>query len=86
MDVRQLVVAREVLRAEHRATLDYSSEEGGCLSCHDPHGSYIARLLKQPLEAPSFQLCSQCHSVPGHRNNSVHGTMWAETPYGTGIT
>ena len=24
---------------EHQATLDYSTEEGGCMNCHSPHGS-----------------------------------------------
>lgn len=62
---------------EHPATLDFSTEEGGCLSCHDAHGSYLPRMLKQPLEPPHFQLCSQCHSVPGHNSNVMHGTRWA---------
>jgi DmsE family decaheme c-type cytochrome len=62
---------------EHQASIDYSTEEGGCQACHDPHGSNLPRLLKQPYEAPHYQLCSQCHSVPGHNNNSMHGTMWA---------
>jgi DmsE family decaheme c-type cytochrome len=62
---------------EHQATLDHSTEEGGCLSCHDPHGSNLPRMLKQPYEAPNFQLCSQCHSVPGHNSNAMHGTQWS---------
>jgi DmsE family decaheme c-type cytochrome len=62
---------------EHQATVDYSTEEGGCLSCHEPHGSNVPRMLKQPLEAPRFQLCTQCHSVPGHDSNPMHGTRWA---------
>ncbi|NNE09939.1 MAG: hypothetical protein HKN20_15370 [Gemmatimonadetes bacterium] len=65
---------------EHPATLDYSTEEGGCLTCHDPHGSFLPRMLTQPYEAPHFQLCSQCHAVPGHNMNSVHGTAWAGVP------
>jgi DmsE family decaheme c-type cytochrome len=62
---------------EHAATLDYSVEDGGCLNCHDPHGSPLPRLLKQPYTAPHFQLCSQCHTVPGHQFNSFHGNEWA---------
>ena len=62
---------------EHAATLDYSVEDGGCLNCHDPHGSVLPRLLKQPYEQPHFQLCSQCHTVPGHQFNSFHGSQWA---------
>jgi DmsE family decaheme c-type cytochrome len=65
---------------EHQATVDYSTEEGGCLSCHAPHGSYLPRMLKQPYEPPHYQLCSQCHSVPKHINNSFHGTTWAGVP------
>jgi DmsE family decaheme c-type cytochrome len=63
---------------EHQATVDYSTEEGGCLNCHDPHGSSQPRMLTQPYEPPHFQLCTQCHSVPpGHNLNTQHGTMWA---------
>ena len=62
---------------EHQATLDHSTEEGGCLSCHEPHGSFQPRMLKQPYEAPHYQLCSQCHSVPRHNSNVMHGTQWA---------
>jgi DmsE family decaheme c-type cytochrome len=62
---------------EHEATLDRSVEDGGCLNCHDPHGSPLPRLLKQPYAAPHFQLCSQCHTVPGHQFNSFHGDRFA---------
>jgi DmsE family decaheme c-type cytochrome len=63
---------------EHQATVDYSVEEGGCASCHDPHGSYLPRLLKQPYEPPHFQLCTQCHLIPpGHLYNANHGTAWS---------
>lgn len=65
---------------EHPATLDYSTEEGGCLSCHDPHGSALPKMLKQPYAPPHFQLCSQCHSVPRHNSNSQHGTTFAGVP------
>ncbi|MFT5233628.1 MAG: DmsE family decaheme c-type cytochrome, partial [Candidatus Krumholzibacteriia bacterium] len=62
---------------EHEATVDWSTEEGGCINCHDPHGSALPQLLIQPYEAPHFQLCSQCHIVPKHNYNSFHGTDWA---------
>jgi DmsE family decaheme c-type cytochrome len=62
---------------EHQATVDWSTESGGCVTCHDPHGSYLPRLLNQPYEAPHFQLCSQCHIVPKHNFNTQHGTDWA---------
>jgi DmsE family decaheme c-type cytochrome len=63
---------------EHQATLDYSAEEGGCVSCHEPHGSALPRMLRQPYEAPHFQLCTQCHAVPPrHNSNLQHGTAWA---------
>jgi DmsE family decaheme c-type cytochrome len=65
---------------EHPATLDFSAEEGGCLSCHEPHGSHLPRMLTQPYEAPHFQLCSQCHSVPRHNLNPMHGTAWSGKP------
>jgi DmsE family decaheme c-type cytochrome len=63
---------------EHQASVDYSTEEGACMTCHEPHGSYLPRMLKQPYEAPNFQLCAQCHSVPLHKMNPYHGTQWAE--------
>lgn len=62
---------------EHRATLDHSTEEGGCLACHEPHGSHLPRMVKQPYEPPHYPLCTQCHSVPRHFSNSMHGTQWA---------
>jgi DmsE family decaheme c-type cytochrome len=63
---------------EHQATVDYSTEEGGCVSCHEPHGSYLPRMVRQPYEAPHFQLCTQCHAVPPRHNaNLQHGTAWA---------
>ena len=65
---------------EHAAALDYSTEEGGCLSCHEPHGSNLPRMLKQPYEPPHYQLCSQCHSVPRHNLNAMHGTQWSGKP------
>jgi DmsE family decaheme c-type cytochrome len=65
---------------QHPATLGYSTDEGGCMACHEPHGANLPRMLKQPYEAPNFQLCTQCHSVPRHNANSMHGTRWAGKP------
>jgi DmsE family decaheme c-type cytochrome len=65
---------------EHQATVDYSTEEGACITCHNPHGSVHPRMLEQPYEAPHFQLCSQCHSVPGHNFNTRHGSTFAGIP------
>jgi DmsE family decaheme c-type cytochrome len=62
---------------EHPATVEYSTEEGGCFNCHEPHGSNEPRMLKQSYEAPHFALCSQCHVVPKHASNNFHGTQWA---------
>jgi DmsE family decaheme c-type cytochrome len=63
---------------EHEATLDFATEEGGCLNCHAPHGSHEPRMLTQPYQPPHFQLCTQCHMVPPlHNQNSQHGSMWA---------
>ncbi|MBE0566040.1 MAG: hypothetical protein IH621_08795 [Krumholzibacteria bacterium] len=62
---------------EHQAAVDYGTDEGGCIACHDPHGSYVPRLLKQPYEAPHYQTCTQCHVVPLHNYNSFHGSQWA---------
>ena len=65
---------------EHQATLDFSTEEGGCMSCHEPHGSALPRMVKQPYEPPHYPLCSQCHSVPRHNSNPMHGTSFAGVP------
>ena len=65
---------------EHQAAIGYSTEEGGCLSCHEAHGSSLPRMLKQPYEAPDFQLCSQCHVVPLHKYNTQHDDQWADVP------
>ena len=65
---------------EHQATLDHSAEEGGCLSCHEPHGSALPRMVKQPHASPHFPLCTQCHAVPRHVSNTMHGTSFAGVP------
>jgi len=62
---------------EHQAVVSYSTEEGGCLNCHEPHGSDQPRMLKQSYEAPHFTTCSQCHLVPTHQFNVQHGSQWA---------
>jgi len=65
---------------EHEPAVNYAVNDGGCLNCHKPHGSTFPMLLKQSYESPHFSLCSQCHSVPKHLNNSHHGTQWAGVP------
>jgi len=62
---------------EHEAAVNYSANNGGCLNCHNPHGSGFPMLLKQSYESPHYSLCSQCHTVPKHLNNMKHGTKWA---------
>jgi hypothetical protein len=37
-------------------------------------------MVKQPYEPPHFQLCTQCHSVPRHFSNSMHGTSFSGIP------
>lgn len=66
---------------EHEPAVNYSANEGGCLNCHNPHGSGFPMLLKQSYESPGLSLCSQCHTVPPkHLNNIKHGTSWAGLP------
>ena len=62
------------------ATVDYSTEEGGCLNCHAPHGSDQPRMLKQPYDVANQALCAGCHFVPRHEINNFHGTQWAGVP------
>ena len=47
------------------------------MTCHEPHGSALPKMVKQPYEPPHYQLCSQCHSVPRHNSNPMHGTTFA---------
>ena len=65
---------------EHPAAVGYSTEEGGCMSCHEPHGSAVPKMLQQPYEPPHYALCAQCHSVPRHEANAMHGTRWSGVP------
>ncbi len=69
---------------EHQASVEYSTEEGGCLNCHAAHGSNLPRMLTQPLDPPNYALCSQCHiTPPGHTYNSYHEGRWAGRACGT---
>jgi DmsE family decaheme c-type cytochrome len=65
---------------EHQATIGWSTQEGGCMACHRPHGSNNPRMLNQPYESPDYALCSQCHAVPGHNFNPRHGNEWEGVP------
>ncbi len=57
---------------EHEAARDYGLEDGGCLNCHNGHGSPFQYLLKEP----TYSLCRQCHIIPGHR--MAHDGIFAE--------
>ncbi|HEX6790590.1 MAG TPA: cytochrome c3 family protein, partial [Candidatus Krumholzibacteria bacterium] len=65
---------------EHQAAVEYSAQDGGCLNCHEPHGSAYPRLLKQSYEPPVTPLCRHCHEVPKHQFNQQHGDTWANVP------
>ncbi len=60
---------------EHPVVYNHLVEGGGCMECHEPHGSPHDRLLRQPGNT----LCQQCHGTPpGHRtNHSGLGTKFA---------
>ena len=45
---------------EHPVVYSHLVEGGGCVECHQPHGSPNDMLLKQPGNG----LCLQCHSIP----------------------
>lgn len=47
-------------RHEHPVNGAHLVNGGGCIECHEPHGSANDRLLKQP----GNMLCVQCHAVP----------------------
>ena len=57
---------------EHDATNAYSVEGGGCIACHEPHGSENNFLLKQK----NNQVCLQCHFPSGHY--TAHGGIWSK--------
>ena len=48
-------------------------EEGGCMSCHEPMGSFNAKLL---VRSNVYQLCLECHTqtprVAGSQPPSIH--------------
>ncbi|MFZ5981544.1 MAG: cytochrome c3 family protein [Candidatus Zixiibacteriota bacterium] len=51
---------------EHPVTYNHLVEGGGCVECHQPHGSSNDRLLSQPGNGT----CQQCHGTPpGHRTS-----------------
>lgn len=61
---------------EHEAAWSFTTEgAGGCLSCHDPHGSVNERLLRQSPDG----LCRQCHGTPP-RHRTAHDGL--ATNYG----
>lgn len=45
---------------EHPVAYSFLTEGGGCVECHQPHGSPNERLLNQPGDG----LCIQCHGTP----------------------
>jgi len=48
---------------EHPVASSHLLNGGGCIECHEPHGSSVDRLLKQPGNGA----CLQCHGTPvGH--------------------
>lgn len=57
---------------EHAPATGYSVEGGGCVECHDPHGSENDHLLKQS----GNRLCQQCHVVPTHQ--TAHGGAFTD--------
>lgn len=51
---------------EHPVSYSHLIEGGGCVECHQPHGSNNDRLLTQPGNGT----CLQCHGTPpGHVTN-----------------
>lgn len=59
---------------EHEAVTAYAVQGGGCMECHNPHGSHNDRLLVQP----GPQVCRQCHFEPvKHGQSLAHGNAYA---------
>ncbi len=60
---------------EHEVVNQHAVGGGGCIECHQPHGSSNDRLLNQPGSAT----CNACHGVPPlHRTR--HGGLGASLP------
>lgn len=57
---------------EHAPVNAYMTDGGGCVECHDPHGSENDQLLKQPKD----RLCQACHMTPP-THNTAHGGAYA---------
>ena len=57
---------------EHGGVSAFFAEHGGCVECHDPHGSANERLLRQS----GNNLCESCHFVPQHQ--TAHGSLWKD--------
>ncbi len=55
---------------EHEVTYNHLVEGGGCVECHEPHGSTNDRLLMQPGNG----VCLQCHGVPP-RHRTAHSGL-----------
>ncbi len=54
---------------EHEAGSSFTTEGGGCVACHFPHGSPNERLLNQPDNS----LCRQCHVLPPFHATAHNG-------------
>ena len=50
----------------HRVSVTYP----GCETCHSPHGSTNARLLKRPVV---FTVCLECHNGAGSFGRQADG-------------
>ncbi len=60
---------------EHEVVNQHAVNGGGCIECHQPHGSSNDRLLSQPGSGT----CNSCHGVPPlHRTR--HGGLGASMP------
>lgn len=60
---------------EHPVTSAFYTDGGGCVECHQPHGSNNDRLLNQPGQG----VCLQCHGMPpGHL--TAHSGLGSRQP------
>jgi DmsE family decaheme c-type cytochrome len=63
---------------EHPVAYSHLVNGGGCVECHEPHGSQNNRLLKRQGNS----LCLQCHETPpGHRTAHSGWGMKADCVY-----